>query len=147
MAPATAAGPPPPGFQPQGEPDRQQDGGLQQLDRDDRDDLGAEQARTAERGGAQPLEHAVAALEAGGDAEGDHRRRHDGEGQDAGHEEIGGRRRRGRDHRHLGEEEEEHDGDAEGQQEGLAAAQGHEDLGAGLGGQRAQGAAAGSAAS
>ena len=128
-----------PGVPAQPEPHREEDGGLDQLDRDDREDLGAEQARAAERGGAEPLEHAVAALESGGDAERDHRGRHDGQRQNPGHEEVGRGRRRGRHHRHLGEEEEEDDGDAEGEQQGLAAAQRHVDFGRGLRGQGTEG--------
>ena len=137
-APPTATAPPPPGFQPSASPTGEQDGGLQQLDRDDGDDLGPEQAGTPERGGPQALEHAVAALEAGGDAERDHGGRHDGQRQNAGHEEVGRCRGRGRHHRDLREEEQEDDRDAEGQQQGLAAAQRHVDLGAGLRGQRPQ---------
>ena len=88
MAPPHRDGAPAAGFQPSCEPDGQQDGRLQQLDGDDRDDLGAQEAWPPERGGAEPLEDAVAALEAGGDAERDHRGRHDGERQDPGHEEV-----------------------------------------------------------
>ncbi len=138
MAPATATRAAAAGVPAQAEPDRQQHRGLQQLDGDDRDDLGAEQARPAERRGAQSLEHAVAALEAGGDAERHHGGRHHGEREDAGHEEVRRRCRRRRDHGDLREEDQEHDRDAEGEQQRLAAAQGHVDLGAGLGRQGAE---------
>ena len=128
----------PAGVPAQAEADRQQDGGLEQLDGDDGDDLGSEQTGPAERRRAQPLQHPVAALEAGGDPERDHGRRHDGQRQDAGYEEVDRRGRGGGDDGDLGEEEEEDDGDAQREQEGLPAAQGHEDLGAGLRGERAR---------
>ena len=95
--------------------------------------LAPEESWAAEGGRAEPLEHAVAAFESRGDAEGHHRGRHDGEGEDAGHEEVHRVGRRRRDDRDLGEEDEEHDGDADGEEERLAAAKGHVDLGAGLG--------------
>ena len=99
--------------------------------------LAPEQSGPAERGGAQALEHAVAALEAGGDAERDHGRRHDGEGQNAGHEEVDRRCRCGVETTEtLEKKSEEDDGDAEGEQQGLAAAQRHVDLGPGLGRER-----------
>ena len=50
--------------------------------------LAASSAGPAERRGAQPLQHAVRALEPGGDAEAHHRGRHHGQGQDARGEEV-----------------------------------------------------------
>ena len=61
---------------------------LEDLDDDDRADLRGEQLAAGERGGAEQLEHAGRALEAGGDGEADHRGRHHGEGEDAGDEEV-----------------------------------------------------------
>ena len=113
-----------------------QHGGLEELDAHDGGDLGAEQAGPAQRRGPEALEHAVAALEPGGDAQRHHGGRHDGQGEDARHEEVDGRLTRRGHHVHGGEEQQEDDRDAHGQQQRLAAAQCHEHLGPGLGRQR-----------
>ena len=118
------------------EPDGDEHGGLEDLDQHDGGDLGAQQAGPAQRRRAEALEDAVAALESGGDAQRDHRRRHHGQGQDPGHEEVDGLLVRRGDHVHGGEEDEEDDRDAHRQQQGLTAPQGHEHLGPGLGHER-----------
>ena len=69
--------------------------------------LAIEQSAARQRRRAEPLEHAVAALEAGRDAERHHRRRHDRERQHAGHEEVDRVRVVGRDRVDLGEEHED----------------------------------------
>ena len=63
-----------------------------------RQHLAAEQAGARERRGAEPLDDAVAALEAGGDGQRGERRRHDREREHAGREHVdaGGWRGRGR---------------------------------------------------
>jgi heme/copper-type cytochrome/quinol oxidase subunit 3 len=58
-----------PGRQPEGDGHRDEDDDLDHLEAQDHGDLGATQPGTPERRGAEAFEHAVLALEAGGDAE------------------------------------------------------------------------------
>ena len=64
----------PPGLQPRAQPTSDQHDRLHELHPDDADDLGPQQPGPAEGGGAQALQDPVAPLEAGADAQGDHRR-------------------------------------------------------------------------
>ena len=106
---------------------------------DDRDDLRGEQPRPPERGGAEPLQHAVAPLETRRDPEAHHRRRHDRQCEDAWREEVDRMLIAGGQHVDLGEEDEEEGGDAEGDEEGFSSLQRHRDLGGNLCPQRAHG--------
>ena len=126
----------PPRVPPEGVAHGDQHHRLEELDGDDGDDLCGQQAGSAQRGGAQPFEDAVAALEAGADAEGGHRRRHDGQGQDARNEEVDRVVGAGGQHVHRREEQQEHHRDAQGKEDGLPVGEDHGHLGPQLGHER-----------
>ena len=95
--------------------------------------LGREQPAARERRRAEPLQHAVAALEAGRDPERHHRRGHHRERQHAGHEEVDRVLEVGRDRRvDLGEEHEDPERDRERDDQVLAAAELQHELGSRL---------------
>ena len=123
-------------------PERQRGGhdhdGLQRDDDQHHQALRRHQARPAERGRTQALEHAVRPVEPGADGEVGERRGQHGERQRAGSEEVDGV---AVDRQHVDQREEhEHgDRDAEGEQQRLAVAQRQRQVEPDLGEQRPHG--------
>ena len=70
------------------EADEHDDEDLEHLDGEHAGDLGRQQPSSTQRRRAEALEHPVAALEPGGDAERHHRGRHHGQGDDARRHEV-----------------------------------------------------------
>ena len=99
-------------------------------------DLAGEQAGAGQRRGAEPLDHAVAPLEAGGDRQRGERRRHHRQRQHAGREDVDGRVREVEaEWCGAGHAADQHDHrDHHGEQQLLAVAQHQPRLHAGLGG-------------
>ncbi len=94
--------------------------------------LAADQHRARQRGGAEPLEHRVLALEAGADRQPGERRRHHGQRDDARHDEVDAPRRAERVEQRQVEEEQQQQRDEQGEPDLLAVAQQQPELHAGL---------------
>ena len=117
---ATAATSPPDGSHPNAIPVDHDGDGLDHLQRQHVERLGAQEPAARQRRGAEALQHAVSALVTRRDAEAHHRRRHHGEREDTGHEEVDRMAQR-RVHRvDLGEEHEDAERDHERDEQALA---------------------------
>ena len=120
------------GRQPSTAPSADDDHHLEDLDGQHGQGLGPDQPAAGQRGGAQPLEHPVAALEPGGDGLAGERGGQHGQGQDAGHHEVDPAAADG-DQRLVAEGQEQQHRDDQRQQQLLAVAQQEAQLQAGLG--------------
>ena len=122
------------GSQPSASPTAPTTSELEHLDQEQGADLAEQQARARERGGAEPLDHAVAALEAGGDGQRGERRRHHRQREHAGREDVDRRVRERQAHvLRPGHGADQHDhGDHHREQELFAVAQQQPRLHAGL---------------
>ena len=111
---------------------------LHDLEREHVQRLRGQQPGAGERRGPEPLEHAVAALVSGCDAEAHHRARHHRQREHAGHEEVDGILQRRVDRVDLGEEHEDAERDRERDEQALGAPDREQHLDACLGGDRAR---------